>query len=559
MTTEQNQLAQEQSHSGSPSERFNPCNYTAAIKILVSNNVAGSIIGKAGQTISEFQGKSSTRIKLSQTGDYYPGTQDRVCLVQGEPENVKTALKLILERLFMLQEHQHTQQAEWQQRQKNAAVTRPAFNFLIRLLVPSTSCGMLIGKSGSNIKHMEETTGVCSVRLSPKDSIDTGYPSPSNVVATSERIVTVTGPILESCWRCLCLVVDAMLVNPDVCRYTNMTTSYTRVGSLVVNPSGARPMLMTIPSQRLSPVQLWGVNSVDQYDPAGPTPRRIASSPDLIAGIIPSHHPGLLTPERHVRSVIHSQGSFSSQGSIHTNYPAYMTPSTQILHRESMVRTIQMQKSDDNLGHHHGHANVLHSHSAPDLLAIQLERSMHISAQPLPYSPPQQAPHETFALQPPTLAGPDCFVAQVLVPDNMIGSILGRGGRALTELQMLTSTRIRVSQREEYMPGTRSRMVQIRGQTAQSVWQAQYMMNQRMILPPTAVTGVSYSVPPSMDQQQQRFGPASYGSIAIQQQQAIDPSYVVDPSYAQQTTTHSTDPNSESLTTPPPVESSAVS
>eukprot|EP00533_Pseudo-nitzschia_delicatissima_P006046 CAMPEP_0116111586 /NCGR_PEP_ID=MMETSP0327-20121206/18527_1 /TAXON_ID=44447 /ORGANISM="Pseudo-nitzschia delicatissima, Strain B596" /LENGTH=218 /DNA_ID=CAMNT_0003604833 /DNA_START=128 /DNA_END=780 /DNA_ORIENTATION=+ len=126
-------------HEGKP----HSTSYQSAIKLMVSNNVAGSIIGRAGQTISELQTQSSARIKLSQTGDYYPGTQ----------------------------EQQHTQHS-WQPRKGTNAAG--GFDFVVRLLVPSSSCGMIIGKGGANIKHMEETSGVASVRLSPKEGPDQG-------------------------------------------------------------------------------------------------------------------------------------------------------------------------------------------------------------------------------------------------------------------------------------------------------------------------------------------------------------------------------------------------
>ena len=106
--------ADEQDFSQSPGAPHNVAAYPSAVKLLVSNNVAGSIIGRAGQTISELQTESCARIKLSQTGDYYPGTQDRVCLVQGQPDNVKLAVRLLLERFYALQEQQHTQHKAWQ-------------------------------------------------------------------------------------------------------------------------------------------------------------------------------------------------------------------------------------------------------------------------------------------------------------------------------------------------------------------------------------------------------------------------------------------------------------
>lgn len=126
-------------------------------------------------------------------------------------------------------------------------------------------------------------------------------------------------------------------------------------------------------------------------------------------------------------------------------------------------------------------SNLPNSSSAPDLLAMQFQESMRIS------NPPTSAPvdYNHFAPQLPQPAPPG-FTAQVLVPDTLIGSILGRGGKTLNELQMHSNTRIRISQRGEYIPGTRNRVVTIRGPTAHSVSLAQYLMSQRMVLPPTA-------------------------------------------------------------------------
>lgn len=76
----------------------------SAIKILVTNNVAGSIIGKSGKTISEMQQQSQCRIKLSQARDYFPGTNDRVCLlVADNTEFVKRGAKLVLDKYQAVQ------------------------------------------------------------------------------------------------------------------------------------------------------------------------------------------------------------------------------------------------------------------------------------------------------------------------------------------------------------------------------------------------------------------------------------------------------------------------
>ena len=476
--------------------------FPCAIKILVSNNVAGSIIGRAGQTISELQSQSSTRIKLSQTGDYYPGSQDRVCLVQGHLENVKGAVSLLLERLHMLQEHQHSQHLAWQ---SNRAESSPPFDFVVRILVPSSCCGMIIGKSGSNIRQMEESSGVTSVRLSPKDIVDPNYPSATITSATSERVVTLTGSTLESCLNCVCIILDGMTLHPDICRYTNLTTSYSR---LMPDPFTTAPP-RSIPQGSLhgNDGNLQEPWQYGQSHQAG-IGRRVSSSPDLSGGFLPHRSPAPIDPG--------PVGPHASREAMPFS-PMFGGPSSSY----SPVRAQPEPRMPQNAGppgpqmylnpHMENPASTLvpNSVSAPDLLALQLE-SMQLQSSPPPQQssllPPQPTQgHQEYPLFPsPQLASPGMaavlpgFSAQVLVPDNMIGSILGRGGKTLGELQAQSGTRIRISQRGEYLPGTRNRIVSVRGPTAQSVSLAQYLMSQRMILPRTATYQVPANHPPSM-------------------------------------------------------------
>ncbi|CAI9783071.1 unnamed protein product [Fraxinus pennsylvanica] len=51
------------------------------VRFLLSNVEAGSIIGKGGSTISDFQSQSGARIQLSSNYKYFPGTSDRIVTV----------------------------------------------------------------------------------------------------------------------------------------------------------------------------------------------------------------------------------------------------------------------------------------------------------------------------------------------------------------------------------------------------------------------------------------------------------------------------------------------
>lgn len=69
------------------------------VRFLVSNAAAGSVIGKGGSTITEFQAKSGARIQLSRNQEFFPGTTDRIIMISGSIKEVVNGLELILDKL----------------------------------------------------------------------------------------------------------------------------------------------------------------------------------------------------------------------------------------------------------------------------------------------------------------------------------------------------------------------------------------------------------------------------------------------------------------------------
>jgi len=69
------------------------------VKILVQNKLAGGVIGKAGATINSIKEASGARVKVSSSGETYPGTNDRVILIQGSINAVLTASRLVVAEL----------------------------------------------------------------------------------------------------------------------------------------------------------------------------------------------------------------------------------------------------------------------------------------------------------------------------------------------------------------------------------------------------------------------------------------------------------------------------
>ncbi|CAG2058734.1 unnamed protein product [Timema podura] len=65
------------------------------------------------------------------------------------------------------------------------------------------------------------------------------------------------------------------------------------------------------------------------------------------------------------------------------------------------------------------------------------------------------------------------------IGENIVGAILGPGGRALVEIQQYSGATIQISKKGIYAPGTRNRIVTITGQS-NSIKSAQYLIEQRV-------------------------------------------------------------------------------
>ena len=189
--------------------------------MLIPSAAAGAIIGKGGETIAELQKQSGARIKMSKANDFYPGTNERVCLITGNLESVNTILNFINEKI----------------REKPDPNARAAVDFdnkvtaerekQIKLLIPNTTAGMIIGKGGSFIKSIKDISGAF-VQLSQK----------SKDATLSERVVTIIGEP-ENNRQAMQMILQKIEDDPQsgVC----LNISYSDVNGLVANfnPTGS--------------------------------------------------------------------------------------------------------------------------------------------------------------------------------------------------------------------------------------------------------------------------------------------------------------------------------
>ncbi|OIW01506.1 hypothetical protein TanjilG_19432 [Lupinus angustifolius] len=192
------------------------------VRFLVSNSAAGSVIGKGGSTITDFQSQSGARIHLSRSHEFFPGTTDRIIMVSGAVNEILKAVELILSKLLSEIPSENDNDAEPKSK--------------VRLVVPNGSCGGIIGKGGATIKSFIDESQA-GIKISPQDN---------NYFGLNDRLVTVTGTLDEQ-MHAVDLIVSKLSEDAHYSQSINSPMSYPGVspsgyqGAPYVLPSGSAP------------------------------------------------------------------------------------------------------------------------------------------------------------------------------------------------------------------------------------------------------------------------------------------------------------------------------
>ncbi len=73
----------------------------------------------------------------------------------------------------------------------------------------------------------------------------------------------------------------------------------------------------------------------------------------------------------------------------------------------------------------------------------------------------------------------DVISVAIDVPDEHIGAVLGKGGRTISEIQITSGIRIKVSERGDYVEGTKNRRVTLTG-AGDKVQMARFLLEQKL-------------------------------------------------------------------------------
>ncbi|XP_049297039.1 poly(rC)-binding protein 3 isoform X2 [Anopheles funestus] len=158
---------------------------TLTIRLIMQGKEVGSIIGKKGEIVKRFREESGAKINISDCS-----CPERIVTVSGTRSAIYKAFTLITKKF-----------EEWCSQFQDNTNTQGKPQIPIRLIVPASQCGSLIGKGGSKIKEIREITG-CSIQVASE-----------MLPNSTERAVTLSGSA-EAITQCIYHICCVMLESP---------------------------------------------------------------------------------------------------------------------------------------------------------------------------------------------------------------------------------------------------------------------------------------------------------------------------------------------------------
>lgn len=422
------------------------------LKVLIPSYAAGSIIGKGGQTIVQLQKETGATIKLSKSKDFYPGTTERVCLIQGTVEALNGVHNFIAEKVREMP--QNTQKTETVSILQPQTTVNPDRIKQAKLIVPNSTAGLIIGKGGATVKAVMEQSGAW-VQLSQK-------PEGINL---QERVVTISGEP-EQNRKAVEIIVQKIQEDPQSSSCLNI--SYSNISGPVANsnPTGspyansAEVMPNAAAAAAATASSLLGQAGLAGMG-AFPATMSSFSGNDLLA--ITSALNTLASYGYNTNSLGLGLNPAAASGVL-AAVAANANPAA-----AAAANLLASYASDASTSA--GHPAGLGGFSLGSLAAATGATNGYLSAaSPLVAS---------SLLATEKLAEGAREVVEIAVPENLVGAILGKGGKTLVEYQELTGARIQISKKGEFIPGTRNRKVTITGSQA-ATQAAQYLISQRI-------------------------------------------------------------------------------
>ncbi|XP_017049160.1 poly(rC)-binding protein 2 isoform X2 [Drosophila ficusphila] len=393
------------SSAGGASIKHEDPSVTLTIRLIMQGKEVGSIIGKKGEIVNRFREESGAKINISDGS-----CPERIVTVSGTTNAIFSAFTLITKKF-----------EEFNDVGKVGKTQIP-----IRLIVPASQCGSLIGKSGSKIKEIRQTTG-CSIQVASE-----------MLPNSTERAVTLSGSA-EQITQCIYQICLVMLESPP----RGATIPYRpkpQVTGPVILANGQAFTIQgnyAVPTQETCPVFPLALATGGLHAGISGLADPLLKGAHL-QGAIPAHHHHLQQMPDVAKNPLASLAALGLAGMNQAGTGG-------INHTGELSASAARCQTDfqSNLG------------SAPAALAALAGSQLRTAN---PANRAQQQQHE------------------MTVSNDLIGCIIGKGGTKIAEIRQISGAMIRISNCEEREGGNTDRTITISG-NPDSVALAQYLIN----------------------------------------------------------------------------------
>ncbi|XP_053603978.1 poly(rC)-binding protein 3 isoform X2 [Plodia interpunctella] len=226
---------------------------TLTIRLIMQGKEVGSIIGKKGEIVKRFREESGAKINISDGS-----CPERIVTVTGNTSAIFKAFTLICKKF-----------EEWCSQFNEGGGGGSRAPITLRLIVPASQCGSLIGKGGSKIKEIRDVTGA-NIQVASE-----------MLPNSTERAVTISGTC-DAITQCIYHICCVMLESPP----KGATIPYRP------KPTVAGPVILA-GGQAYTIQGNYAVPAQDTLPPVFPL---LEMKPPLV-GALPPHH--LLPPPLH--------------------------------------------------------------------------------------------------------------------------------------------------------------------------------------------------------------------------------------------------------------------
>ncbi|XP_063824207.1 poly(rC)-binding protein 3 isoform X3 [Ostrinia nubilalis] len=158
---------------------------TLTIRLIMQGKEVGSIIGKKGEIVKRFREESGAKINISDGS-----CPERIVTVTGNTSAIFKAFTLICKKF-----------EEWCSQFNESGGGGSRSPITLRLIVPASQCGSLIGKGGSKIKEIRDVTGA-NIQVASE-----------MLPNSTERAVTISGTC-DAITQCIYHICCVMLESP---------------------------------------------------------------------------------------------------------------------------------------------------------------------------------------------------------------------------------------------------------------------------------------------------------------------------------------------------------